>query len=169
MDRLCDIGLSVGADVPFCLRGGTLLAEGIGEKLSELPLLPECRIVICKPPMGSGTAQAYASLDQTGGKPTNFTDGLLPVLKQGSLSAVAGACGNVFESVILIPEIQQIKAEMLQNGALGSCMTGSGSAVYGLFSDSGKAEDCASALSRRFRDVFLCRPVRREECFLLEK
>ncbi len=169
VERLCEIGLSVGADVPFCLRGGTLLAEGIGEKLSELSPLPECRIVICKPPMGSSTGEAYASLDRAGGKPTYFTDGLLPALKQGSLSAVADVCGNAFESVILIPEVRQIKAVMLQNGALGSCMTGSGSAVYGIFSDFGKAEECASALSSRFRDVFLCHPVRSEDCFLLEK
>lgn len=168
-EKLCKIGLSVGADVPFCLRGGTLLAEGIGEKLSELPPLPECHIVICKPTVGSSTAQAYAELDHAGGKPTYFTDGLLPALKQGNLLAVASACGNVFESVVLIPEIRQIKAEILHNGALGSCMTGSGSAVYGIFSDFRKAEDCASVLSRRFRDVFLTRPVRSKECYLLEK
>jgi 4-diphosphocytidyl-2-C-methyl-D-erythritol kinase len=169
MDRLCEIGLSVGADVPFCLRGGTLLAEGIGEKLSELPPLPECGIVICKPQAGSNTAQAYALLDQTDGKPTYFTDKLIPFLNQKSLPGIAGTCGNAFEPIILIPEVRQIKSEMLQSGALGACMTGSGSAVYGIFSDPRKAEDCASALSRRFQDVFLCRPVRRKDCFLLEK
>lgn len=168
-DRLCEIGLSVGADVPFCLRGGTLLAEGIGEKLSGLAPLPECDIVICRPLVGSSTAEAYALLDQAGGKLTHFTDNLIPFLNQKDLPEIAGACGNAFESVILIPEIRQIKSEMLQSGALGSCMTGSGSAVYGIFSDSRKAENCASALSRRFQDVFLCRPVRSQDCFLLEK
>ena len=166
VDRLCEIGLSVGADVPFCLRGGTLLAEGIGEKLSELSPLPECGIVVCKPQTGSNTAEAYALLDQAGGKLSTFTDNLIPCLSQKSLPQIAVACGNVFESVILIPEVRQIKAEMLQNGALGSCMTGSGSAVYGIFSDFRKAENCVSALSRRFQDVFLCRPVRSKDCFL---
>jgi 4-diphosphocytidyl-2-C-methyl-D-erythritol kinase len=165
-DRLCEIGLSVGADVPFCLRGGTLLAEGIGEKLSELPPLPECRIVICKPQAGSNTAKAYALLDQAGGKPTTFTDELIPSLNQKDIAGIADICGNAFESVILIPEVRQIKAAMLQYGALGSCMTGSGSAVYGIFSDDRKAEDCVSVLSRRFQDVFLCRPVRSGDCFL---
>lgn len=158
--ELCRIGLSVGADVPFCLIGGTALAEGIGETLTRLPPFPACPVVVCKPAAGSCTREAFEALDRLSCGPTDFTGPMLHALKGGELIRIAACAGNAFEQAIRLPEVGDIRRRMLAAGAAAASMTGSGSAVFGLFGDEEKARRCFSALSENYRDVFLCGPCR---------
>ena len=161
-DQLCELGVSVGADVPFCVRGGTALAQGIGEKLTSLRPMPHCWIVICKPQIGIDTAQAYAMSDQTE-KTAFYTPFLANAVQSGSLEKIASSIGNEFEQVLDLPEISLIKHQMIALGALGACMTGSGSAVFSIFDNLESAQLCTKELSRMYRDVFLCEPVEEME------
>lgn len=158
-ERLRVIGLRVGADVPFCLTGGTVLAEGVGERITSLPPLPDCFLVICKPSGGNDTARAYSQLDSVGGIGTDFTGPVLQALEAKNLSRIASQVGNAFEEAVLSEDGKEIKRIMCGSGALGSCLSGSGSAVYGIFDNEKKASSCVSRLSSAFPQVFLCRPV----------
>lgn len=159
--ELREIGLKVGADVPFCVEGGTALAGGIGEELEPLPALPPCAIVICKPGRGVSTREAYEAFDHSGQSGSFFADSAAEALHSGSLSAVAGSLGNAFEAACPVPEVRRIEEAMLSRGALGACMTGSGSAVFGLFASENSAARCGDALREEFPECFLCRPVSR--------
>lgn len=159
--ELCRLGLSAGADVPFCLLGGTALVEGIGEELSPLPPLPPCRILICKPSAGVSTKEAFAALDRSGGGAAAYTDAVLDALKVGNLPKIAANLGNAFERLCGLPqEVEEIEAAMLTGGALGAAMTGSGSAVFGLFGENDEAAvRCRDGLLEKYAETFLCRPV----------
>jgi 4-diphosphocytidyl-2C-methyl-D-erythritol kinase len=156
---LCEIGLKIGADVPFCVVGGTALAEGIGEKLTALPALPPCRIVICKPPVGVDTKRAYALADAASKKESGFSAAMLDAVRKGDLGEVARNLGNEFEQVMHLAEAVHIKNAMIRHGALGACMTGSGSAVFGIFEEDGKAVSCQSALKDVYPEAFVCEPA----------
>ena len=159
--ELCRIGLSAGADVPFCLLGGTALVEGIGEKLNPLPSLPPCRILICKPPMGVSTKEAFAAFDRSRGEKAAYTDAVLNALKAGNLPLIAARLGNTFEQLCGLPQaVGEIEAAMLAGGALGTAMTGSGSAVFGLFNEKDEAAvRCRDRLLEKYPETFLCLPV----------
>ena len=130
-DALCAIGEKVGADVPFCLRGGTMLATGIGTTLSPLPPLPDCFFVIAKPAFGISTAAAYAAVDNAPFLPA--TDTMQKALQTGDLAAVGAAMENRFAQVLCLADVDRLCDALRKAGALGACMTGSGSAVIGLF------------------------------------
>lgn len=158
---LCEIGLTVGADVPFCVVGGAARVQGIGEKLQPVVPLPDCRIVICKPSLGVNTAVAYAKADEQGGTgKALYTKQVLLGLEQGNLSEIGNALGNAFSDLLPLPEVDVIRRHMLRDGAAGACMTGSGSAVYGLFASGGAAEQCRRGLLPLYPETFLCRPIR---------
>ncbi|WP_164919013.1 MULTISPECIES: 4-(cytidine 5'-diphospho)-2-C-methyl-D-erythritol kinase [Acutalibacteraceae] len=156
--ELSEVGLNIGADVPFCLTNGTMLAEGIGERLTRLPPLSACHILLCKPAAGIGTKEAYRALDRDGTFGDRFTEPMLGALRGGDLTEIAKYAGNVFEPLALLPEIPQIKTRMLKSGAAAACMTGTGSAVFGLFERIGQAQTCAKDLSGIYPEVFLCEP-----------
>ncbi len=156
---LCKIGLQVGADVPFCIMGGTALAEGIGEKLTVLPALPTCHIVICKPPVGVDTKKAYALADSVVKTDSTYSAAMLNAIQVADLQVIASNLGNEFERVMHLAEVTRIKNVMESMGALGACMTGSGSAVYGIFDDFSKAAAGKAALAEKYTEVFLCEPV----------
>lgn len=159
LTQLCKIGATIGADVPFCICGGTMLATGIGDKLSTIPPLPCCSIVICKPPISISTQEAYQKIDNTIIKKHPDTQRIYSALKQNNLTAVAQNVKNIFEEAIPIASVQSIIAQMKQMGALGACMSGSGSAVFGIFSTEALATQCAAHLKTQFEDVFICQPV----------
>ena len=161
-EELSRIGLSVGADVPFCVKNGTALAEGIGERMTPLPPMPGCSVLLCKPDGGIGTKEAYQALDRRGSFADRYTGPMLEALSGGSLAEIAKRVGNVFEPLTSLPEIPQIKDKMMAFGAAAACMTGTGSAVFGLFEQKERAGACARELSRLFGDVFLCAPCGRE-------
>lgn len=161
--ELRKLGLSVGADVPFCIEGGTALAEGIGETLKEAVSLPPCHIVVCRPEIGCSTKEAYDRFDRSGSSCTDYTSGLLWAIKHKKLPEIGKALGNAFEKNCGLPSVKAIKAQMLACGAAGAVMTGSGSAVFGLFSDLPSAKTCRDELSKKYPFAFLCRPLKKEE------
>lgn len=137
------IGAEVGSDMPFCLRGGTALAEGRGEILTDLPPLPDCWIVLCKPPFPIPTPMLFARADSVAIRHRPDIPGMLDALKLGDLEGVAGRLGNVFEEV-LPPEygaVFAIRDALLAAGALGAGMSGSGPTVFGIFREEGMARE----------------------------
>ena len=134
--ELMERGVKLGADVPYCIMRGTVLAEGIGEKLSVLPQMPKCYILIAKPPISVSTKMVYDKLDSMEIVHPNI-DGIIKGLEKGSLHKIASSMGNVLETVTIeeYPEIAEIKKCMLENGALGAMMSGSGPTVFGIFAD----------------------------------
>lgn len=160
LSRLQEIGLSAGADVPFCVGGGTSLAEGTGGRLTPLRSLPDCGIVICKPSDGVSTKDAYDALDAFGAPPPDDTGPMRAALEQANLPAAAAALGNSFERAQRGTGTAAIQRELLSAGALGACLTGSGSAVFGLFHSREEAGRCRDALAGRFKEVFCCFPLK---------
>ena len=158
------VGGQIGSDMPFCVRGGTALAEGRGDLLTDLPPLPDCRFVICKPDFDLPTGPMFARLRFDGSLPHPDVDGMSAALKQGDLAGAAGRVGNVFETVLEPPErreIQWIKEALLRHGALAAAMSGSGPAVFGLFSPETETNRALEALGRRYAQVFEAFPVGR--------
>lgn len=153
------IGLTLGADVPFCLQGGTMLAQHIGELLTPVPELPDCFIVLAKPERGVSTARAYQLCDAAPNLRAPDKRGMLDALLTEDLKGAARLVGNVFEQVIDVPERVAVKAVMRECGALGCCMSGSGPTVFGLFDAEQAAKACAEQLSGLVPEVFICRPV----------
>ena len=156
-DELCAMGLKLGADVPYCLRGGTMLAEGIGEELTALSPMPHCWVVLCKPPFAVSTKDAYREMDEVSIRQRPDTKGMIRALEKGDYHGVASRLSNVMELVTGAKrrQIGEIKSFLTENGADGTLMSGSGPTVYGLFSDEGRARTAAKMLSRRFADTFL--------------
>lgn len=141
MEELMHLGLKIGADVPFAITGGTALAEGIGEKLTNLPLLP-MDFVIVKPYLSMSTKEVFQKLDlhAMGDRPD--ISHMISFMKKGNFRGFASGMRNVLESVTLkeIPQIMQMKQDLKELGAIGALMTGSGSAVFGIFEDEKKRE-----------------------------
>ncbi len=156
-DELCEMGLKLGADVPFCLRGGTMLAKGIGEELSALPEMPHCWVVLCKPPFAVPTKEVYQEIDSVDIMEHPDTKGMMAALQQGDYEGVCAYLSNVMEAVTAAKrrQIGEIKSFLTENGADGTLMSGSGPTVYGLFSDENRAKTAAKMLRRRFADTFL--------------
>jgi 4-diphosphocytidyl-2-C-methyl-D-erythritol kinase len=160
--ELARIGEAVGSDVPYCVLGGTALAQGRGERLTPLPHLPPCLVVVCKPPFPISTPQLFGRVDVKKIARRPDTSGMMAALGSGDLLGVARRMYNVFEDV-LDPrrrgEIDDIKAALIDCGALGASMTGSGPTVFGLFDDIAAAESARERLCQSYEDVFLCHTV----------
>lgn len=133
--ELMDRGVKLGADVPYCIMRGTVLAEGIGEILSPLPPMPKCQILIAKPAVSVSTKAVYEAIDSKEIEDHPDIDGIIDGLKKQDLNKIAASMGNVLEKVTIDmhPEIAQIKNCMLEHGALGAMMSGSGPTVFGIF------------------------------------
>ena len=162
LEELARIGERVGSDVPFCVLGGAALAEGRGELLTPLPALPPCRIVICKPPFSISTPQLFSRVNVRKIVRRPDTSGVVAALEAGDLTEVARRLYNVFEDVLeprRQAEINEIKAALIDCGALGASMSGSGPSVFGLFADEARAQDACGRLLKSYRDVFLCAPA----------
>ena len=161
-ERLEEIGATVGSDVPYCVRGGTVLAEGRGEVLTDLPPLPDCSVAVCKPAFSVPTPELFARLDGVRIRRRPDTPGLTAALAAGDLAGVARRMYNVFEDALPARrrgEIEAIKNTMIQQGALGACMSGTGSAVFGLFAGEEEARGACAVLAESWPGVFLARPV----------
>ena len=157
-EELCSIGLTVGADVPFCVMGGAAFVTGIGEGLQPLPVLPHCHIVVAQPADGVSTAAAYAAID--GAPITAHPDHTraLPAMERGDLKAVCQQVYNVFEPATAIPGVMAIRRVMDAYAPLTSQMTGSGSAVFAIFEEEAAAKACRTALAAQFPTAFVCHP-----------
>lgn len=154
VEALCEIGLRAGADVPFCIVGGTMLVRGIGEVMSPLPPLPDCYLVIAKTGEKSSTASLYAQYDKSGAKVRPDNGAMRAAIESGNIKTVAAGLCNVFEE--LVPQSRPLKAKMLECGALGASLSGSGPSVFGIFESEKKAADCAKAIGEAAK---VCRPA----------
>ncbi|MDO5124221.1 MAG: 4-(cytidine 5'-diphospho)-2-C-methyl-D-erythritol kinase [Eubacteriales bacterium] len=158
--ELCEIGAKVGADVPFCIVGGTCHATGTGTTLKKTRNLPKCHIVICKPEISISTAEAYALADKRTGGTYSYTDLCIPALFSASVRNVSDFLHNDFEEVLCLPEINKVKKIMYGKKALGAAMSGSGSAVFGIFISKSAAVKCAEELQKEYKEVFVTEPVK---------
>ena len=159
--ELCEIGVKLGADVPYCICGGTMLAEGIGEMLSPLPAMPSCTVLICKPPVGVPTPEVYRAIDDTPILEHPQTPEMIAALQAQDLERIGSLLCNVMEPVTAgkHPVIYEIKETMKAHGALGALMSGSGSAVFGLYSSREMAMKAYEILSAQFSETFLTETV----------
>lgn len=141
-EQLRGMGLRLGADVPFCIMGGTALAEGIGEKLTKLKNAPKFHVLLVKPSAGVSTKEVYTRLDAMENIIHPDIDGMLRAIGEGSHLGVASKIGNVLEpvTVSMCPEIENIKKQMRSFGCEGALMSGSGPTVFGLFTDRDRAK-----------------------------
>jgi len=163
--ELEEIGARVGSDVPFCIHGGTALAEDRGERLTDLPPMPACIMVICKPEFGLSTPKLFGRVRVDALKQRPNHDAMRAALAAGSLSGVADSLCNVFCEVLTEEEsreITHIRQVMLENGALNAVMTGSGPTVFGLFDKEPAAQLTADVLRKKYAQVFLAEPVNHE-------
>lgn len=156
VDELCGVGVEVGADVPFCISGGTALGEGIGEILTPLPAPQAHRLVVAKPLRSADTGRIYRAYDAVGTESARSTWPVVSALRSGRLSALAAAAGNDLAPVTknFIPEVAELEKELLVSGALGASMSGSGTAVYGIFEDEEAAGIASGALKTPFAGVY---------------
>ncbi len=145
---LCDDAVALGADIPYCIIGGTALAEGIGEELTILPDMPECKIVIAKPAIDVSTGWVYKTLDSKEIEDHPDIDGMIEDIKRGSLSGITEKMGNVLQTVTVpeYPVISDIKNIMNENGAMEAMMSGSGPTVFGIFDSEEKARRAYDAI-----------------------
>ena len=159
--ELCEMGLKLGADVPYCIHGGTMLAEGIGEILTPIDRIPPCTVLICKPPVGVPTPEIYRAIDRVPIVQHPDTDGMLNALHERDLTKIGNLLCNVMEPITASrhPVITEIKKEMLAHGALGALMSGSGSAVFGLYRSHSDAMEAYELLRCRFEETFLTETV----------
>lgn len=160
--ELQEAGATVGSDVPYCLLGGTALAEGRGERLTPLPRLPDCHLVICKPNVSVSTPELFGRIRCSRIRRRPDTAGMLEALEGGQLAEVARRVYNVFEDVL--PErtahmVSEVKNRLTQCGALGAVMSGTGSAVFGIFQDEACAQEAYLQLREQYADTFLTKPV----------
>ena len=147
-EQLMELAVALGADIPFCIMGGTALAEGIGEELTRLPKPPKAYILIDKPPVMVSTKEVYERLDS---KEITFhpdIDGMIKALEEGNLTGITDRLGNVLETVTVSvhPVIEEIKTFMKEHGAINALMSGSGPTVFGIFEKEESAREAAIAL-----------------------
>ena len=159
---VASIGALVGSDVPYCVMGGTALAEGRGEVLTPLPPLPKCWVVLCKPEFSISTPALFAKIDSVRLRCRPDTKGVVAALEAGDLAGVARRMYNVFEDAL--PDRQRnrvadLKNTLIQCGALGASMSGTGPTAFGLFDSEDRAMEAREKLEDFGGEVFLTRTV----------
>ncbi len=157
--ELAKIGNKVGADIPFSLTGGTAVTLGTGNVIAPVTDLPECYIVLTKPEQDVSTPEAYAEFDALTRVRHLDRVSMIDAVSNGDYEKICSLCGNVFEQAVEVPKRPHIKGVMRKCGADACCMSGSGPTVFGLFSDKEKAEQCYEKLSKKYKEVYLCKPV----------
>ena len=161
-EKLMELGVQIGADVPYCVLRGTALAEGIGEKLTVLPPMPDCWILIGKPGISVSTKYVYTTLDLNTNTVHPDIDGMKKALEDGNLYGITERMGNVLQDVTIpaYPEVERIKEQMKTLGAVNAMMSGSGPTVFGIFDNEEKAQEACQKLreSGSCQQVFLTVP-----------
>ena len=149
-EKLMELGVQIGADVPYCVLRGTALAEGIGEKLTVLPPMPDCWILIGKPGISVSTKYVYTTLDLNTDTVHPDIDGMKKALEDGNLYGITERMGNVLQDVTIpaYPEVERIKEQMKTLGAVNAMMSGSGPTVFGLFEDGETAKRALREMKR---------------------
>lgn len=157
MGKMMELGVRLGADVPYCVMRGTALAEGIGEKLTRITPVPHMWILIAKPQINVSTRLVYEQLDMGGIQKHPDIDGIIRAIEAQDVVRIAQSMGNVLENVTvpLYPVIETIKQDMLSHGAINAMMSGSGPTVFGIFEEKATARKAADAI----RDARLTKQV----------
>lgn len=160
VSELCRLGEAVGSDVPYCVLGGTALAQGRGERLTVLPSMPKASVVLVRPDFSVSTPTLFAAVDRETDLRRPDTDAALRALRQGDLTALGRQTVNVFQPIIerSHPEVAEICAALRSFGAVGAAMTGTGSVVFGIFSDPGAAARAEASLRASYL-TFSAEPV----------
>ena len=166
-NELCDIGAKLGADVPFCIKCGTYVTEGIGEVMTKAPAMPGCILVVAKDPLdGVSTPAAYKALDELYGNfkkrsPYSGFESIYSALEKNDIRAIADSLYNIFEDVILPshPSVTKIKQTMANAGALTAIMSGSGPSVFGIFDSEEKAKKACEKLKKDGIFAAVCYPI----------
>ena len=157
--QLMELGVKIGADVPYCVMRGTALAEGIGEKLTVLPPMPPCYVLIGKPGISVSTKFVYTNLNLGPDTHHPDIDGMIQALEKGDLYGITDRMENVLEKVTIpeYPVIETIKNHMKAHGAVNAMMSGSGPTVFGIFDDKEKAEYACEKLKESMlaKQIFL--------------
>ena len=163
-ETLRELGVKLGADVPYCVMGGTALSEGIGEILTRIAPMPDCTILVAKPDIDVSTKYVYEQLDRHEITAHPDVDAMREAIESGDVAGIASGLGNVLEAVTVekYPIVRRIKELMTDGGALGSLMSGSGPSVFGIYDDEEKARADAEAIRGKglATQVFVTRPVR---------
>ena len=156
VEELRGVGSGIGADVPFCVSGGTALGEGVGEVLTPLPPPPGHRLVVAKPLAGADTGRIYRAYDEGSGQSARSAGAVVAALESGNLPALAAAVGNDLAAVTagLVPGVAELRRGFMDAGALGASMSGSGTAVYGLFAEERAARSAAQGSAAPFAGVY---------------
>lgn len=159
--ELLQLSEQVGSDVPFCVLGGTALAKGRGEVLTPLEDIPECTFVICKPEFSISTPELFRALDRIKLRTHPDTNGILKALKESNVREICRRMYNVFENVPdrRLNVVPIIKRELIDGGAEGAVMTGTGSAVFGIFTDETRAEATREKLKKEYGFCVTAKPV----------
>lgn len=157
-EELCRLSFPLGADIPFCIVGGTQQAQGAGEVLSPAPPLPDCWIVVVKPPFSVSTRLAFEGFDRQEQPPRVSVEKLLGALEGRDLRQIGAALGNVFEPFCQPQQLAPFRETLLRHGAAGALLSGSGSALFGLFEEEAAAKTALEALRPLAQQVDLARP-----------
>lgn len=157
--QLCDIGFKVGADIPFCISGGTTLTQGFGEKITPIDNLKNCYFVIIKPNFGISTKKAFQNYDKLNCSVKVKTNEMIEYIKNKDIKNISKNLENIFEYISgYEKDINFTKKLLIENGSIGALMSGSGSAVFGIFDNLELAQKCYKKLLGKY-NVFLCQPV----------
>lgn len=161
IEELRELGVRIGADVPYCIEGGTALCEGIGEKITELKSFKDKILVLVKPPFGVSTKEVYGNLDVSKIFKHVRVDELIEAMERNDLNYVCENMKNVLENVTLRKHkiLREIKEDMVNYGAIGAMMSGSGPTVFAFFEDMLMAQRCYDGMKKKFKDVFITRTI----------
>lgn len=159
--ELMELGIKIGADVPYCIVGGTALCEGVGEIVSPLKPFKDYILVLVKPNFGVSTKDVYSALDLSKIFKHPETDELMRAMEQGDIGFVSKNMKNILENVTLKKHqsLREIKKDFIKMEALGTLMSGSGPTIFGFFEDMLKAKSCYDKMKEKYREVFITRTV----------
>lgn len=159
LDTLCKIGAMAGSDVPFMITGGTKRVQGVGDIILPCPAMPKCHFVICMPSKGVSTPAAFANYDKMGIKTPVPTEDLIAAIEKKDIAQIAACMANDLEKAAGSADTQPLKEALIKQGALGSVMTGSGAAVFGIFDSEEKAWAAFQHFKGKVRSLFIAKPV----------
>ena len=158
MSELCALGAKIGADVPFALMGGTCRVQGVGDVMKALPPCPECWFTVVMPDYGVSTPEAFAAYDKIGSSHHPDCEAQEQAIRAEDLAGVCAAAGNALEECSGAKDNEAIKAALREQGAVTTLMTGSGAAVFGVFTDEASARKAADAVKARWPQVYVAQP-----------
>ncbi|MGE5632323.1 MAG: 4-(cytidine 5'-diphospho)-2-C-methyl-D-erythritol kinase [Caulobacteraceae bacterium] len=160
-NELLEAGKKLGSDVPFCIQGGTALAEGLGERLTPLPGIPDCYILLAKPSVSISTKEVYEGLRMEEIKIRPDIKEMIKCIEEGELAGIASNMRNVLETVTVrkCPQIEELKSKLVEYGALGSMMSGSGPTVFGIFKDMASAHNAYDNVKSMVNDIFVVKTI----------